>query len=400
MKSTSYKFVKHILVGILISAFISQASAEPGATPPLFKAYPTLQNKLGYVSLGTLPTPIQKLENLGTKVGCSNLYIKKDNLSGTLFGGNKVRKLEFLLGDALANNAKGVLTLGAAGSNHTCATAAYAQKCGLACICLHLPQEPTSYAQRNLLISMAHDAELHLYRQKGEREKAIYDRNKEFKKQTGSSLYFIPTGGSNEIGALGFVNAAFELKEQVTQGLLPEPDFIYVVLGSTGTAAGLILGARLAGLKSIIIPVSIEYDGFEGEHAMKLCNLIRLTSVVTHKIDTTFPEVEITPQEVTIDYRWIGDGYAKISPEACEAIKLLQETENIKLDGTYTGKAFASLLNAVRTMPEMNDKTILFWDSFCSGDFSDITKTVDYKKLPEAYHHYFECQLTNNDQGV
>ena len=365
----------------------------------LFRAYPALKEHVGYVSLGTLPTPIQKLEKFGALVGHQQIYVKKDNESGALFGGNKVRKLEFLFGDALAHNAKGVLTVGYAGSNHTCATAMYAHEIGLRCICMHLPQLPTAYARRNILLSMAHGAELHLYETWAQREAAIYERNKVFKKETGSCLYLIPSGGSNEIGTLGFLNAVYELKDQIAQGIMPEPDYIYVAIGSVGTAAGIILGVRVAGLKTKVIPVCIEPELFEGEHALKLSSWVRITSEVLHRIDPTFPLVDIKQSEIPINYNFIGKGYAYISPEVHGAMQMFRTIEGIKLDGTYTGKACAAMMDDLM-YGKLSDKVVLFWDSFCDRDYADVIRGLDYKQLPAAYHRYFECALQQEDGGL
>lgn len=379
--------------------YIFATSAQTtNATIPLFKAYPQLKEKIGYVQLGTLPTPIQKLEKLGATQATPNLYLKKDNESGTIFGGNKVRKLEFLLGDAVASKAKGVLTLGYAGSNHTCATALYAKQLGLSCTCLHLPQISTSYLRRNLLLSHASGAELTLFRGPGEREKAMHTKNKEFKAQTDQYLYFIPSGGSNEFGVIGFVNAAFELKEQIAQGLMPEPDLIYVALGSCATAAGLMLGLKVAGLKSVVIPICIEQDDFTNQHKQKLADLYNLTSLLLHTEDEQFPFLEIDPATLTIRHDFVGKGYANISEQASNAITLLNQTESIKLDGTYAGKAFAAMLDDLASN-DIKNKVILFWNSFCSGDFTDTVVGIDYKQLPVKYHRYFQCKLQDNDCG-
>ena len=130
---------------------------------PLFEHYHLLAHKLPYVSLGEFPTPVQKLNQLGRQLGLDNLFIKRDDLSGKVYGGNKIRKLEFLLGDALRIGAKEVLTFGSAGSNHALATAIYARQLGLKSISMLVPQPNAHYVRRNLLMSYHCGAELHLY---------------------------------------------------------------------------------------------------------------------------------------------------------------------------------------------------------------------------------------------
>jgi 1-aminocyclopropane-1-carboxylate deaminase/D-cysteine desulfhydrase-like pyridoxal-dependent ACC family enzyme len=119
---------------------------------PLFKQYPKLEEKLPYISLGEFPTPVQKLERLGMELGVGNLYTKRDDLSGRLYGGNKPRKLEFILGDVLRSGAKEVITFGGAGSNHALATAIYSRQAGLKSISMLMPQPNARYVRNNLLV--------------------------------------------------------------------------------------------------------------------------------------------------------------------------------------------------------------------------------------------------------
>ncbi len=217
---------------------------------PLFAQYPSLKGKIPHVSLGNFPTPIEHLSKLGTEIGADHLYLKHDGISGPLYGGNKIRKLEFLLADALHKKAKEVLTFGFAGSNHALATAVYAHKMKLKCISMLLAQPNAQYVRHNLQYSHVCGAELHHYKN----EMAMYlpiliwlfGR---FLRH-GKFPYIILPGGSSPLGAVGYVNAGFELKEQIARGLLPEPDKIFVPLGTMGTAVGLMIGLWAAGLKT------------------------------------------------------------------------------------------------------------------------------------------------------
>lgn len=393
------------LILSLILLFSALASSL-NCSIPLFRTYPnlTLQTDdkacIHHVNLGTLPTPLQQLKTLGNALNHTNLWIKRDDKTGTLFGGNKVRKLEFLLGDALGNNAKGVLTVGYAGSNHTTATAVYAQQKNLECFCLHLPQIPTKYLQRNIKISQKNNAHLAYFSHIGERDMAKMEINKAFKERTGMPLYFIPSGGSNEIGAIGFVNAALELKEQIDQKLMPEPDYIYVACGSCATTAGLMLGLKIAGLKTRVIPVSVSPASIPGSYEDTVLNLYRLTSLYLHKRDETFPILELTQEESNIvRHDFEGERYAEITQDVYDAVAILNASENIKLDGTYTGKAFACLMSDILN-GALKDKVVLFWDTFFSGECTDQIASVDYKDLPEKYQAYFQVAMQQFDQGV
>ncbi len=215
---------------------------------PLFQHYPLLAHKLPYVALGVFPTPVQKLDQLGQQLGLDNLFIKRDDLSGKIYGGNKIRKLEFILGKAIRTKAGEVLTFGAAGSNHALATAIYADQLGLKSISMLASQPNASYIRRNLLMSYHYGAELHLIPNIPfiplVANPAVLYQLLRHRLKRGQFPMIVPMGGSSPLGAVGFVNAAFELQEQILKGEISEPDYIYVASGSMGTAAGLILGLK------------------------------------------------------------------------------------------------------------------------------------------------------------
>jgi len=388
---------RSFLLSLLLCLSLTQTTPY---TPPLFKAYPDLKDSLPYINLGTFPTPINHLKALGSKVNHPQLYAKMDSISGVPFGGNKVRKLEFILGEAAKAKVAAVITQGYAGSNSTCAAAIYAKQLGLPCTIMHVGQIPTRYAQRNLLLSLKNGADLHLFRAESERDKHIYAMGRKFAIEKKGPLYFIPSGCSNGVGAIGFVNAAFELKEQIAQGLMPEPDLLYVTISSCGMASGLMMGIKAAGLKTKVVPVCIEGDDYENEHEKLSMRLIKDATYILRKHDPTFPQLDIKEEDLGIRYEFIGKGYASITDAGAEGIKLLKSTEDIKLDGTYASKTFAALLHDLNA-GKLKDKVVLFWNSFCSGTFEDQIKDVDYKQLPKEYHYYFQDNLLQkNDQGV
>jgi len=370
---------------------------------PLFDAYPDLKEKVPYVELGKLPTPIKKLENLGKHLGVKNLYIKQDNFSGDLFGGNKVRKLEFLLGAAQQAGATGVITTGSAGSNLVAATAAYAHKLDMTCYALLIPQNNAAYLRRNLLLMHHYNAILELLKTPAERTIALLAVNKSYKEITGNSLFVIPKGGSDKLGTLGFVNAAFELKKQIEAGILPEPNFIYIARGTMGSSVGLALGLKAAGLKSVVVPVA---DEFYKEPIQDMISLFKDTNNYLRSIDPKFQEHTITEKDLALFHGdFYGKDYAHIDTKTADAIKLMYTLEDIKLDGTYTGKACAAMLHDIHNkkihMRENNEENvILFWNSYCSENYEEITKAVNYKELPIEFHKYFETGLQALDQGV
>lgn len=223
-------------------------------TLPLFEKYPALSG-LPHVRLGLFPTPVQELHGLSESD--NRVFIKRDDLSGLEYGGNKVRKLEFALGEAKANGCTDVITFGCDGSNHALATGIYAGKLGMHSISILRTQHNTRYLRKNLLKSAFYGIELHHCETKQEMDALtdtlVAERLAEGKK----APYIVPVGGSSPLGTVGFVNAAFELAGQIAAGQLPEPDYIYAADGTNGTVAGLMIGLKALGLKPQVIPVRV-----------------------------------------------------------------------------------------------------------------------------------------------
>ena len=362
---------------------------------PLFRHYPLLGDKLPYVSLGEFPTPLQKLDRSGEDMGINHLYIKRDDLSGKVYGGNKTRKLEFLLGNALRARVKEVLTFGCAGSNHCLATAIYAQQVGLKSISMLMPQPNAHYVRRNLLMSHYCEAELHQHRNMlFVALAAIYQRVRH-RRKCGHFPQLIPLGGSSPRGVIGFVNAAFELKEQIMKGEIPEPGRIYVALGTMGTAVGLMLGLKAANLKSRVTCVRVIDEKLA--NVRKMVRLFHKTNSFLHSLDSSFPKLEFSGKDIDIRHDFFGQQYALFTEEGMEAVTRMEKSEGIKLDGTYTGKAFAALIDDVKKQ-DLRDKVLLFWHTYNSRDFSDAIAAVDYHQLPRHLHRYFEEEVQRLDR--
>ena len=354
---------------------------------PLFKHYPLLSEKLPYVALGGFPTPVQKLERLGRDIGVNNLYIKCDDRSGKLYGGNKVRKFEFILGHALKSGIKEVLTFGNAGAKHALSTAVAAQQVGLKSICMMMPEPQVPYARSNLLMTYYCGAELHHQRSKQLLSLATAYQLLRHKLKCGRFPQFIPGRGSSPLGTIGFVNAAFELREQIMAGEMPEPDCIYVVKGSGGTAVGLMLGIKAANLKSRVVCVrAVDAKTAEPREMARLYNE---TASLLHSLDPSFPRLECSDREIDIRRGFFGRGYGCATEEGLKAMSLLEKAEGIKLDTIYTAKAFACLLDDVGK-GELRDRVVLFWNTYNSRDFSGAIADVDYHRLPWSFHRYFE----------
>jgi 1-aminocyclopropane-1-carboxylate deaminase/D-cysteine desulfhydrase-like pyridoxal-dependent ACC family enzyme len=358
---------------------------------PLVQAYPSLYGKIPYISLGILPTAVQKMAACGKELGLSHVYIKRDDQTGENqnFGGNKMRKLPFLFGDALTHQVPAVITVGAAGSNHVLATIDCAHKLGLLSHAFLIPQVKGAAICRNLLWGYARDGQLMLCPNKELRNTMVLAALLWYKQTYGAFPYFIPTGGSCPLGAVGYVNAAFELREQIKQGELPEPDYIYITLGSGGTVAGLVLGCKAAGLRSRIMAVTVE-PSTQQEWYDKVIRLAQKTNELISAADSTFPQYDITEADFDIVTRFGGERYGKVTEKGAEAAKLVEDTEHIILDSTYTAKTFSALIDAVKERQIKQDASILFWHTYCGDQLPQDVQKIDYHELPVAFHEYCE----------
>lgn len=364
---------------------IQSPSMQQKSNLPLFQAHPILVQKLPYQPLGTLPTPVQKLEALSTHLGHHHLYIKRDDLSGPLYGGNKVRKLEFIFGEALAKGFKEVVTLGAIGSHHVLATSIYARELGLTPYAHHFPQPVSQHVLNNLLALssthpsltlVGHPVELPFHQFKKQLMGWLQARQK---------TYYIKGGGSSLAGIFGYVNAALELQQQIEEGLLPCPDEIYVAAGTNGTLAGLILGAKMAKLSSKIIGVRV-VDRVVTNSANVLA-LANAASATLNNYGVSAPL--ITLKDFDLLHNHFGKAYGQPTHEGAEASALLMEHESLKLDPTYTAKTFSAVVKRARQIDEA--KTILYWHTLNGIDLSERIQNADYTRdLPEEYHTFFE----------
>lgn len=360
---------------------------------PLFQKLPKLRGIVPHVRLITSQTPVFKLEKLGSELGVGGLYLKDDGLTGTLFGGNKVRKLEFLLADALSKKAKRVLTFGAAGSNHALATAVYAKSLGLETTALLMPQTKTPSCHTNLLYHTVIGTDLHAVpREDFEAKKD--ELVKFYEEKEGVAPYVIPTGGSNEIGVMGYVNAAFELASQIEAKVLPTPDYIYVAASTCGTASGLILGLKILKLKTAVRPIRVSETGLWTQNRYELF-IREMDGFLKEKTGVSAVEENDSIPEIR-DY--LGKGYGAETAELREAMNLAKETENVNLEIVYTAKSMAALIEDARK-GELKDKTVLYWKTNNSIDLGPYVQKGDAKKLPDALRKYIDQPSKEAETG-
>jgi D-cysteine desulfhydrase len=306
--------------------------------------------RVSKVNLGFLPTPVVQLSRLSAVLGGPEILIKRDDLTGLAFGGNKTRKLEFILRDAIANQCDTIITAGASQSNHCRQTAAAAAFLQLECHLVLGGQAP-DIANGNLLLDSLLGAHIHWggANRKGEDIGVIFDQLK----AKGKKPYVVPYGGSNELGAYSFVPALEELEMQLDTETLTH---IIFASSSGGTHAGLMLGKALLNRKYQLVGVNIDKGEMDKIPFKQL--ILNLANKTSKYISS---DVEFNNSDVTLDCNYIGDGYGIMSDLEKEAIALTAKHEGILLDPVYTGRAMAALIDMIATGKLTKKDKVLFW---------------------------------------
>ena len=301
------------------------------------------------ISLGFFPTPLHALPRLTEKLGGPRLFIKRDDQTGLATGGNKTRKLEFLVADALERKADTLITAGAPQSNHARQTAAAAAKAGMKCA-LVLRGQPQSVHQGNLLLDEMLGAEIRWATREAVIE-TMYETANELSVK-GYAPYIIPYGGSNPVGATGYVAAMEELMTQAQQMNI-HFDRIVFASSSSGTQAGLVVGAKALGYSGQVLGISV--DETRESLSAKVATLANETAAYL-KLNLQFK-----PGEIAVNADDLGAGYGIMGEPEREAIRLAAETEGLLLDPVYTGRAFSGLIDLIRKGAFRRDETVLFW---------------------------------------
>lgn len=311
-----------------------------------------MTHNLPKASLGYFPTPLIELTRLSKTLGGPNIYMKRDDNTGLALGGNKTRKLEYIMGDALAKGADTVITAGAIQSNHCRQTAGAAASLGLEC---HLvlggkkPEQP----QGNLLLDKVYGCHIHWAgeNRKGEDIPALVAQLK----AEGKKPYVIPYGGSNELGAVAFIEAYKELNAQ-REAL--KVDFSHIIFASSSgaTHAGLMLGNKMLETYSQIVGINIDKGEMDkvpfDEHIVSLAN---------STAQFIAADYQFTADDLILNSDYVGDGYGVIGELEKEAIALTAQNEGILLDPVYTGRAMGGLIDMIRTGQIKATDNVLFW---------------------------------------
>jgi L-cysteate sulfo-lyase len=310
---------------------------------------------LGRVPLAHLPTPVEAMPRLSRELGGATLWVKRDDQTGLAGGGNKTRKLEFLVADALAQGADTLVTAGAAQSNHCRQTAAAAARAGLGCVLVLGGQPPDTAPTGNLLLDTLLGAEIRWAgpHRRGEELERVADELR----AAGRRPYVIPYGGSNALGASAYALAMHELAAQLSDHPpLHGIDRIVVASSSGATQAGLVVGARRVGYRGQVLGIAID-KGEAGDDPYPV-HLARLATATARrlKMDATF-----APDDFAVNRDYLGGGYGVVGAAEREAIHLAGRCEGLLVDPVYTGRALAGLIDLVRRGEIGAHETVLFW---------------------------------------
>lgn len=309
------------------------------------------------VSLGHLPTPLERMDRLRAALGeaCPVLYVKRDDCTGLASGGNKTRKLEFLMGEALAQGAGSVVTFGAVQSNHARQTAAATAKLGLPCELILIPmvaRDSEAYRHSgNVLYDRLLGAEVHVVA--ADASAAALQEAAARHAREGRKTYVVPIGGSNPVGSLGYV-AAFDEIDAQARAMGLKIDAIVHGSSSGGTQAGLIVGAAAAGSATRIMGVNV-YKKSGSDIAANVHSLALET------MQLVSGPLEAVSERMHVIDGYQGEGYGIPSAAMREAVELAARTEGLLLDPVYSGKAMAALIGHVRRGKFAREQTVVFW---------------------------------------
>ena len=311
--------------------------------------------------LARLPTPLQEATRLraalGGRLQCPRILLKRDDLSDLALGGNKARKLEFLVGDAKVKGATALVTTGGVQSNHARMTAAAARLAGMKAALVLTSEDASPEPQGNLLLDRLLGADVHFVSGVPAKGETTSRENQKVAEviaafeQNGETPYFVPLGGSNAIGTLGYVDATRELQAQLEESGV-RPTRLYYASGSRGTQAGLELGARMFNATYRCIGIAVSGgEQVKREHAARIAN--EAAALIGGG-------VRIQADDLTTDQEHYGEGYAIATAECVAAIRLVASTEGVILDPVYSGKAMAGMIAHIGNGTISPAETIVF----------------------------------------
>jgi D-cysteine desulfhydrase len=330
-------------------------------TALLHERFPSLRETLPHLRLGEPPSPVRPLRALAGGAG-PDIWLKDDGAYGAPWGGNKVRKLEWILPDVESRGRRTIVTVGGLATNHGLATAVWARQRGIRTALALVDQPLDDHVRRQL--DRIRRSGARVYRTRGTYRTYlaapwILLRHTDLRARR--LPYFLTVGGSSPVGCVGYVEAALELADQVAAGELPEPSHVVVALGSGGTAAGLAAGLRIAGLRSRVVGVVVNDRTPVG--ARTVARLATRTLQLLRKRGAPITLRSIAPHEIASEREWLGAGYGHSTPAAEHARDTARRREDLALDPVYTAKAVAAL-TALRDRGALGGGPILYWHTY------------------------------------
>ncbi|WP_051327008.1 1-aminocyclopropane-1-carboxylate deaminase/D-cysteine desulfhydrase [Desulfatibacillum aliphaticivorans] len=346
--------------------------------PLLFKHHESLRENIPWTPLVEQATPVERLDALSREAG-ADIWVKRDDLTSPVYGGNKVRKLEFLLAHAQKKGSKALITMGALGTNHGLATAMFGKKAGLDVVLKLTDQPVNEHVLQNLRLFASLGAKMDYC---GGASGTVWSYYIAHRLQNAGG-YYIPAGGSNSRGVLGYVEAGLEIADQVSQGVLPRPKKVFVAAGTCGTLAGLTLGFSLADMKTSVHGVRVTPTYMANRN--KVMGLALRSHALLKYHGAKIPEFRSNAGSLEIDSRQYGAGYGHETPQGQRAVSMAWDLEGVKLDPTYTGKTFAAVLDEA---PKAKGP-VLFINTFNSVDMTDQAEAVAPDSLPKPLAQFF-----------
>ena len=354
----------------------------------LFSRYPFLEKHMPRVELGRWPTPLEPLPELSSHLGGPPLLIKRDDLAHAGYGGNKVRKLELIFADARRKGKKEIITSGGLGSHHILAVAALGSEVGLSTQGLFVCQPVNDHMRANLLMDHAYGTRMHFT--KDYVGTALgYIKLYLMGMLRGRAPYILMPGGSSPLSTIGYINCVLELQRQLEEQGLPDPAAIFVPAGTGGTAAGLLAGLALAGMKTdlhavrVVQPFMLKPAGIVKMARRSLRLLARWGVDIGSATETLAGRLRLEG-----DY--LGEGYGFATPEAEAALELAAGRANLRLEGCYTAKAMAALIDYCRDRGIGEGSAPVLFVNTYSSTHHDTEVASDYHALPPEFWWCFE----------
>ncbi|MDH3362880.1 MAG: pyridoxal-phosphate dependent enzyme [Gammaproteobacteria bacterium] len=350
-------------------------------TDSLAAAYPLLADRLQKVPIADLPTPVSTVR-FDTAQGLRTMSIKHDDVSSAHYGGNKIRKLEYILQRAGERGARRVATFGAVGSNHALATAVFSVQLGFECTCILTDQKKTPNISKTLNMHRRIGTEIVPY-------PGDADRLATFRRYLqGRRSWVVPFGGSCWLGAVGFVNAGLELAAQIAANEVPVPQRIYIANGTMGSAAGLLLGLTLAGL-----PAQVHAVRVVDRHITNTASFVRLlrkTALLLNRLDPSIPLSAADSRQLRWRDDFFAGGYAHWDGVTASAVSVARDKLGLALEPTYTGKAMAALLHDLAA-EDYAGENYLFWNTYNSRPLPVTSdRPLAAGNIPAEFMRYFD----------